>query len=383
MYKKTVFIFLLILSIFVLASCDGSSDPLTEPTLSTSPPTEPDPTIIDPKTFLIDRTKTMNANILWQLKSDETENLNFIDNHLKPIDSSIEAVYQSQPIQIESFLQLVMSWNVSDLADASLTFMVSIGNGNTFSRDFIMGNWKKNYATSVSGQSDSFASVSIDTLTNKNTTNNFIKLKVIITPNGDEDVGIKNISVTTKRTNNPILYDETKLIEKELDVPPLQQLSIPVVGNSICSPTSLAMVMNYYNYRYLPNILAEYVKDRGANIYGNWTFNASFAGKDHLHSRVEFIDDFDTIVSYIHQGIPVIMSITSKSKEDLVGSIMAYPVGHLIVLTGFTKINDTWYAIVNDPAEYKDENVRRLYDVTQLINVFKNYTYIISEDRLD
>jgi len=48
----------------------------------------------------------------------------------------------------------------------------------------------------------------------------------------------------------------------------------------------------------------------------------------------------------------------------------------------FKKIDDTWYAIVNDPAEYEDSAVRREYLLTELLNAFSGYTYVVSTNPL-
>ena len=145
----------------------------------------------------------------------------------------------------------------------------------------------------------------------------------------------------------------------------------------------LAMVVNYYGFDFTQTEMAKKVLDRNGNIYGNWTFNASFAGSlEGLYGRVEYIDDFSKIVAYIKNDIPVVMSINSTSKDQLTGSIMAYPAGHLIVLIGFEKIEGIWYGIVNDPAEYENSKVERKYPVSQLIDVWRQYTYIITDESL-
>ena len=88
----------------------------------------------------------------------------------------------------------------------------------------------------------------------------------------------------------------------------------------------------------------------------------------------------NTLMTYINQDIPVVLSIKTRSKEDLKGSIMAYPSGHLIVLTGFTQIDGTWYALVNDPAEYDDFKVKRIYKLSELLDAFKGYTYVLKNN---
>lgn len=331
----------------------------------------------------IDGTKTFSAEHLWAHRNLETtENLQLVEDYMMIDNATLNGVYESKPIAIHTFEQLVLSWNIKDLDKATLTFRVAVGKDDAWSREFVMGSWKKNHPMSAATQEDSFARVHLDTLFNKDTSHDAIILKILIRPNQDDMFKIKNLSVTTKRNTNPLLYNENVLIEKELAVPPVNQLSVPQIGNLICSPTSMTMVMNYYGYQYRPENVASWVKDYSANIYGNWTFTASFAGHEHLFSRVEYIDDINTIVNYIKNDIPVVLSITTQTKEDLPGSLSGYPAGHLIVLTGFTYQDGVWYGIINDPAFYYDEDVRQLYPMDLLLLAFKGYTYIVSEQPL-
>lgn len=163
----------------------------------------------------------------------------------------------------------------------------------------------------------------------------------------------------------------------------MQQLSIPLIGNVICSPTSVAMVVNYLGYNFTQEEMARNVKDLSNNIYGNWTFNASYTGSlDGLYARVEYIHDFNVVVNYIENDVPVIFSITTTSLDQLDGSNMAFPAGHLIVLIGFEEINGRWYGIFNDPAEYEDNKVERKYPLDQMFKVWRKYTYVINDENI-
>lgn len=335
--------------------------------------------------MIINGTETLSGDMLWKLRDDRvTTNLKLNNtNTLILEEPSSIAVYQSISIETTNFIELVMSWNLKNLGDAELVYYIALGDGEKFGDFQIMGQFSDARKSSISSY-DAFASVSYDIVTNKDVEKNtFIKLRVSISPNNANQLILENISLTTKVNNDVILFDENNLINKRLNVNPLQQLSVPDIGSVICSPTSLAMVVNYYGFDFTQTEMAKKVLDRNGNIYGNWTFNASFAGSlEGLYGRVEYIDDFSKIVAYIKNDIPVVMSINSTSKDQLTGSIMAYPAGHLIVLIGFEKIEGIWYGIVNDPAEYENSKVERKYPVSQLIDVWRQYTYIITDESL-
>lgn len=330
-------------------------------------------------------TKTFSADVLWALRNkDKTTNIKLVEGNLVVEDQNKQASYESAAITSTSFVELVLSWNVRDLTTATINFKVAVGKEDNFSQDFIMGVWKKNMPASSVDEEDDYASLSHDILTNKDTNNNLIKLKFSIEPNEDQNFKINNISVTTKDNYLPLTVDESLLENIELAVPRVNQLSVPNIGNIICSPTSLTMVLNFYGNKYDAPTTAGWVKDARTGIYGNWTFNASTAGAhNNLYARVEYFKKFNKAFDYLKKGIPVILSINTKAKEDLPGALSAYPYGHLIVLVGFIYQNGIWYGILNDPAFYQDDDVRKLYPLDLLIKAYRGYGYIVTTEQLD
>lgn len=330
----------------------------------------------------INQTKTLKADDLW-LMQESVRNVTFKDNIIFVDDSDSLAILNTKPLDITNFYQLVMSWNVLDLGEARIQFMVSIGNENAMSDWMTMGYWESDKHASSTNQSNDFANVSIDTLTNKDVTNNnLVKVRFVVTPNGSSPK-IKNISLTTKPTStSKVTLDLTNLKETTLDVPKINQMSIPVIGSRICSPTSLAMILRYYEKDVSATSVADAVYDRRWKAYGNWTLNASYAAEYNLNGRVEYVNDTSILRDYINAGVPLALSIKTTSTSQLTNSPMPYLAGHLIVIVGFKEIEGTWYAVVNDPAVYKDEDVRREYSLEQLANVMSGYIYVVTNNNL-
>ena len=332
------------------------------------------------KQLSIDETRTLYASDLWTHAS-VCENLVFENNGIKQIDNTLNGVLETDEIVINDFLELVPSWNVEIDEESSVTFLVSIGNENGMSHYYSMGYWRDEYKASFGRQEDEYGKVYIDTIVSKEKGIDRIKIKVIIGSSDTSDTIFRNVSITTK-VSLDTFYDFSVLEEKVIDVPSRQQLSIPSIGNSICSPTSLSMVMTYYGYNDSQEDVAGSVFDKGANIYGNWSFNASYPGGFGLYSRVEYMDNLEELMEYIRQDIPVVLSIKTTTKEELEGTIMAYPSGHLIVLTGFKLVDNVWYAVVNDPAEYTDDSVSREYILSELLSAWRGYTYVVTDEEL-
>lgn len=352
--RKTISIIALMLMVLITFSCKKEGDKM-----------------------IVNGTETFKSEELFSNRDKETTtNLIYKNKSIIIEDNSKRAIYQSKAIEMERFSELVLSYNVEDLEDGSLAFLVAVGDGTDFGDFYTMAIAMTDNNRSSSTNGDDYGKVSIDTLINKDINNNYIILRAVFNPG--KNIKLKNITITSVRENSSLSFDESKLINKTLAVTPISQLDIPNIGNIICSPTSVTMVLDYYGYQFSPEDVAKKVKDVSANIYGNWTFNASYPGSfSDLISYVEYIDNFDKVVDYIKNDIPVIFSIKTTAITDLTGAIMSYPSGHLVVLIGFEKIDGSWYGIFNDPAEYSADKVLRKYSLEQVLTAWRQYTYII------
>jgi hypothetical protein len=325
----------------------------------------------------LDQTDTISSTKLWT-NCHICQNLKLEDSLIKLDDNNFEGILETNDFFVDVFSELVMSWNVIIDDQSTVTIFVAIGNESGYSQYYTMALWRESYKTSLTSQEDQYGRKTIDTITPYLDDIDRIKFKIVFAKSETQTTALKNISMTTIPKLNETNYDFSNLEEKSIIVEPRQQLSIPAIGNLICSPTSLSMVLNYYDHSETQSEVAGYIYDQGAQLYGNWSFNASYAGGfDDLYARVSYINDLSIINSYIQNDQPLVLSIRTQQKEDLEGSIMAYPSGHLVVLTGFKLIDDTWYALVNDPAEYEDSKVMREYKLSELLDAWRGYVYIV------
>lgn len=330
--------------------------------------------------ILINQTETITARQLYEYK-DTFSNLKFQDGGIYLLDNSIDGEYISQPLLVEHFQELVMSWNVLIDEFSKITFSIAIGNETGFSDFFVMGYWTDEYKYSFANQEDEFGLVNIDVLKPKVSEVKKIKLKFLIKATSNDVTKIKNVSLTMKQFDQRQNINDVEWDESANDVPRYAQMGIPSIGSRICSPTSLAMILGYYDYNELPVDVAASVYDRGAGIYGNWSFNTSYAGgKDNLISRVEYISDLQVLNDYLVSGVPLALSIKTTDKSQLNHSLMAYSSGHLVVLTGIKYIDGEWYGITNDPAEYTEEAVQRQYLLSELLDAWTGYTYVVQTE---
>jgi hypothetical protein len=145
-------------------------------------------------------------------------------------------------------------------------------------------------------------------------------------------------------------------------------------GQSWCSPTSVAMVLDYWDRlpppheyawvepqqydRFVP-YLARACYDHAYGGAGNWAFNTAYAATRDLVAFVTRLRSLAEAEAFLAAGIPLIMSL-AFDKDELTGA--GYDTkGHLMVLIGFTESGDP---IVNDPASHRIESdaaVRTIY----------------------
>lgn len=330
----------------------------------------------------LNKTDTLTALELWD-NSSVCDNLVYNDGVIQLDDYLQNGTLETGSFSIDSFEELVPSWNVLIDEHSTVSILVALGNSEGFGKYYVMSLWQSNNKLSFKNQEDEYARVSIDTIIPIKNDIDRIKFKVVLAKSENDNTKLKNLSITTTPLNSVNDYSTSALTEHEITVSPRQQLSIPNIGNSICSPTSLSMLLNYYGYTDAQELVAANVYDNGSNIYGNWSFNASYAGGFDLYSRVEYVNELSVLMEYINNDIPLALSIKTSSKEALEGSIMAYPAGHLVVLSGFVLKEGNWYAVINDPAEYDDNLVRREYKLEQILEAWRGYVYVVQETEFE
>lgn len=127
--------------------------------------------------------------------------------------------------------------------------------------------------------------------------------------------------------------------------------------HDICSPTSLAMVLEFWGHPLGLEAVALAAQDRGSLLFGNWPANVAYAGRFGLEGRVARLDSLADLEDEIAHGRPVIVSVTF-SEGELPGAPIKRTSGHVLVVGGFTAEGDV---IVYDPAGKGKSQVRRVY----------------------
>ncbi|MBI3269323.1 MAG: C39 family peptidase [Planctomycetes bacterium] len=189
---------------------------------------------------------------------------------------------------------------------------------------------------------------------------------VTLTSDGAATPVLHSLTLSTwvARKHAPFAVHPSPAWGRVLAVPERSQcVEDPAIAGSICSPTSLAMVLEFWGVSLPTAEVARGVYDAQAAIYGNWPFNTAFAFEASAgrlrESYVVRFAGLEDLEAEILACRPVIISHRWK-KSELTGAPVESSDGHLIVVVGFDANGDV---VVNDPAAdpRRGGRVRRVY----------------------
>lgn len=271
-----------------------------------------------------------------------------------------------------NYKDAIASWNASTPAGTWLEIQLRAQYGERWSKWYILGIWASDDSTvrrhSVKSQNDMDGSVAADTFSslNKEVGTSKFQLKLrLFSVDGVLTPGVRNASVAFSTSipksagisaGNPAWWNTS------LDVLQCSQMVYPDGGDVWCSPTSVSMVVSYWDgYTGPPEprvrTSVENVFDWIYNGHGNWPFNTAYTATLGYEGYIARFTSLERVEEFVAAGVPVIASIAWK-KGDLTGADIENTDGHLVVIVGFDIAGNP---VVNDPATSADETVRRTY----------------------
>jgi hypothetical protein len=151
-----------------------------------------------------------------------------------------------------------------------------------------------------------------------------------------------------------------------LDVLALSQMETPEsIRHRVCSPTSLAMVLDYLKRPVSPLDLAAEMYDARHDLYGVWPAAIRAAARRGVAGYLLRFPSWSAAAWCLDRGLPIIASVRYAAGE-LRGAAIESTKGHLLVLTGY----DGNTVFVNDPAATTSREVPRAYDLADITRVW-------------
>lgn len=144
-----------------------------------------------------------------------------------------------------------------------------------------------------------------------------------------------------------------------------QMVEDAAIAARICSPTSVAMVLDHLGVGDTPARIAADVYHAALDLYGVWPAAIAAAGRRGVLGYLLRFPDWASAAWCLERGIPIIASIR-YGRGQLAGAAIEETKGHLVVLTGY----DGDHVLVNDPAAPTTASVRRRYRLDQFVRAW-------------
>jgi hypothetical protein len=166
------------------------------------------------------------------------------------------------------------------------------------------------------------------------------------------DVELEHVCVCTSaapRSTDASSFDAAWRPERpiELDVRPRSQKSqSAALAPRVCSPTSLAMALDWHGVDVPSHAVAGAVFDPANDIFGNWPRNVQGAFALGVPALLVRYDSWDAVEATFVRGLPIVASIGVEPGQ-LDGAPYTRTSGHLVVLRGIDANGDV---LVADPA---------------------------------
>ncbi|MFQ3614758.1 MAG: peptidase C39 family protein, partial [Cyanobacteriota bacterium] len=279
----------------------------------------------------------------------------------------------------------IASWNARTPRGTWLELLIRAKVQNRWTKWYHGGVWASDPSTlgshSVRGQRDEDGTMYTDLLVLEDERNGAEAFQIqlrLFTQDPGRSATVDQIAVAL--SNVPVKPEHLQPGDPSrwgqvLEVPQCSQMVYPDGGEVWCSPTSLAMVLAYWQQDTGP--CEPRVRSAVTGVYdwvyrghGNWVFNVAHAAEQGFAGVVARLESFAQAEDWIAAGVPVIFSF-AWAEGDLQGAPIPKSDGHLAVLVGFDATGDP---VVNDPAAKTDAEVRRTYPRAQLESLWLEHS---------
>lgn len=289
--------------------------------------------------------------------------------------------------ELPQFKQLVASWNALTPDGTAVQVEARINQAGRWSAWHSWGKWStKALSGSVKhDRQDPLAGIDTDTLMVKAGVGDKAQLRVhLYTDNPQQTPVLKLVAASVKPLHQDLMVDSHEVtVDKVVATPAYsQEIRDPKLAPGICSPTTVSMAINRQNADILPEELALHNLDTTYNGFGNWSFSTAAAGSMGYRSYTAYTN-IDGLRRQIVAGYPVGVSVQYTNNPDngelpYVENATGDTAGHLLLVTGFTKLNGVDYVAVNDSYADSDADAKRLYRLDQFSEAWHSrIAYII------
>ena len=320
--------------------------------------------------------KLFNKSIMFCANEfkGEFHSVHFENHGLVLDEGATEGYFVSEEIDLGgSFKNMLSSWNASsEGGTVEVSVSVKLDDGS-FTTWYSWGEWSAIPETSGSkSNKDAHGEVGIDILTLKKQCQGIVRYRVDIKQTGDQSPILYNVTLACDKSQGNLKAPAETY--KKLDVPYRRQMDVPEIGGSICSATSLSMVMLYHGEK-IDDIadIAWGVRDYGEQIFGNWAFNVAYAGELGYQAYIDYYE-IDAIKYAVSTGHPIVSSIRVKAGQLAGSGHPNYTTnGHLLCVVGYEERDGQGWLLINDPAH---PEVKAMLE-SEFQTIYRGVSYIV------
>ncbi len=298
--------------------------------------------------------------------------------------------YTSAVLRAPAFSALVVSWNAATPRGTSLEVCVRVRVGGVWTQWFSYGRWSpfiRRASVQCARAEEDPAYLDTDQLR-------------ITAPEGADGVQMRVSFYAHEAQVTPVLFLLAAAVRpltwrREIGDPiygrcvpvPAYSQSIrdPRIGSVICSPTTIAMLMNRWGEDLLPEEAAHANYDYTYEGHGNWSFTTALAGcygyecyvvyADIARLKQEVKNGFACGVSVRYADTPI---HADEHSLPLVEGTTGTTHGHLMVVRGFETDEDgAEYILCNDSYAKDDADAERRYSLEQFARAWNGIAYFI------
>ena len=256
------------------------------------------------------------------------------------------------------FDEVLASWNATVPAGTGLVIEVQVGDREHASPWLYLGDWGIGAPLAEGLIAYSGGKVAVDVLQLERPMNR-TRLRLTATGTGSERVRVHRTALClTDRRRLHDLDPGAHAGPVALDVPARsQRVEEASLASRICSPTSVAMVLEAHGVALPTAEVAALLYDADHDLYGNWPRSVQGAFTLGVPGTLVRLSSWRAVEHFLRNGVPLVISIGADEGE-LRGAPYPRTSGHLLVIRGLTADGDV---LVNDPAAPTVDGVPRTY----------------------
>ena len=294
--------------------------------------------------------------------------------------NALQGTYETDVIETKDFTECVASFAAITSTTATCEIMVSLRVNNTWSKYFSYGEWGLGLKNKTTDSKDAIVKMVADEIKTIDKAADAFKLKIVLkrTSSNVESPIVSLIALALNFSNYSYPVSIASLPnEVKYDIYNLHQNDVPVIGNSICSATSSTMLLNYKGHSfeglaaYQHEYMAYIVKDYGADIFGNWSYNTIAMGAYGEDAYVKRFYSLEELMYHLATVGPVAASV----KGQVINNVRNYnTAGHLLVVSGYKIENGAVTFYIKDP-NVNSQNV--VMTSQNFENIYRFVSYIV------